>query len=171
MAVNVVVDEGLKVRGRFNIKIHNEDGSLADERTVDNIMCTAGYIILVQAMAWSMAIDQNQTLGILLTPQYAAPVFGAVGSSTGNPSAADTQLYAELGRSTLYSVSTNSTSITLGFFFGTSVSTWTITEAGIFVSGTTTVNSGSLLDHALVSPPVSKSAAQTATLSIVLTFS
>jgi len=171
LSVEITAHEPMKMSGVATIRVYDPDGTLVDERTCPNIMCTTGYGILAQALAWSLALDQNATLGILLTPTYGAPAWGAVGSGVGNVTTADTVLFSELGRSTVYSATTNGSAFTLLFFFGTTTSNWTIAEAGVFLQATSTGGSGSLLDHVLISPTVSKTTSQTATLSLTFTMS
>lgn len=167
------------VRGRFRIEVFNPDGEMVDFREANNIMCVAGYSVLAAAVGWSCALDQNSNLGVLLSPTYCAPVYGAVGSGTNiTVTSADTALATELGRSVVYSSTSSSTppgppyaNTTLGFFLGTSGSNWTISEAGVFLQATSTAGSGSLLNHAVISPSVSKLSSQTATLSVQFQFS
>jgi hypothetical protein len=169
--LSVKQSSGPKLSGVFTVDVHNPDGTLADTRISPNIMCTSGYAQLALAMAWNMAFDQNNNLGITLSPTFCAPIYGAVGQASGNVTAADTTLFSELGRNTLYSINTSGSSITLGFFFGTTVSNWNITECGIFLSATSVAGVGFLLDHSILQTPISKTASQTATLSVTFSFS
>ncbi len=157
--------------GVATICVYDPDGTLVDKRVNHNVMCSAGYAVLVQALAWSLALDQNATLGIALIPTYGAPTYGAVGAGVGSVSILDIGLFSELGRSTVYSATTNGSTFTLLFFFGTTSANWSIAEAGVFLNGTTTASSGALLDHISVSPSVSKTTSQTATLSLTFTMS
>jgi hypothetical protein len=151
-----------------------ERGRVVDQREVANVMTTTGYTVLVQAMLWSAAADQNGILGLNLTPMLMAPVYGAVGAGTAPVSSSDTQLQSEFatsGRQPLYSGTSDSSSFTLSFYFPTTTANWTVGEGGIFLQATPTVNSGSMLDHALITPTVSKLSTQTMTLSVQISFS
>lgn len=168
------LEAGMRIHGRFGVSVFDPDGALADHSESDNLMCQAGYLIIPQALAWSFALDQNLNLGIELAPTYCAPVYGAVGSGITTPTSSDVVLTTELQRSVVYSVTTTTgppPTLVVNFFYGTSGSNWTISEAGIFLQATSVAGSGSLLDHALISPTVSKLTTQTATLSITFSFS
>ncbi len=154
------LESDMKMSGVATICVYDPDGTLVDKRVNHNVMCSAGYAVLVQALAWSLALDQNATLGIALIPTYGAPTYGAVGAGVGSVSILDIGLFSELGRSTVYSATTNGSTFTLLFFFGTTSANWSIAEAGVF-----------LLDHISVSPSVSKTTSQTATLSLTFTMS
>ncbi|MGH7723408.1 MAG: hypothetical protein ACRENL_11370 [Candidatus Dormibacteria bacterium] len=147
-----------------------------ESATVDNIMCVAGLSYLMAALAWSSAEDQNAAMGSPLIQTFMAPLWGAIG--TGSTAVADTdaQLTAEAARSTLMAVGTTAAShlidalLTWSFLFGVPASTTVIAEAGVFLNGTTAVNTGQLFDHALISPTVSQATNQLATLNVTLSF-
>lgn len=133
------------------------DAVIVDKRDGDNIMCTAGLTSLAAAVVWSGIQDQAANLGVT-SPTYLTPLYGAVGSGSGTVSASDTQLFSELGRETVTSGASSPATGSIDalatwlFYFSSPASTWTVTEAGVFVNATNTVNSGTLLDHWAFSP-------------------
>jgi hypothetical protein len=162
------------VCGHMRLEVREVDGSLVDVREARNVMCTAGYLVLVQAMLWSAAADQNGNLGLDLTPTVMAPVYGAIGAGTAPVATTDLQLQSEFavsGRQVLYAGTSSGPQLTLNFFFPTTLINWTIGEAGIFLQGTNVANAGALLDHALILPTVSKLLSQTLTLAVAITWS
>lgn len=167
----VIAREFPQITGSMVLTVFNEDGSVDTETHVNNVMCDTGYAVLATAILWSATIDQNGNLGLSLTPSYCAPMYGAVGTGSSTVSNLDKQLQSELGRGTVYSGTTNGSSVTFNFFFGLTLVNWTIAEAGIFLQATGDPNSGALLDHALINPAVSKTTVQTATLAVTLAFS
>lgn len=85
----------------------------------------------------------------------------------------DTTLYTEQSRAVIaaatYTSGPGVGSWVWTFFFGVSGSDWAITEAGVFFGATSTVDSGTMFDHMLFVPTVTKLAAQTATLQMTFT--
>lgn len=75
----------------------------------------------------------------------------AVGTGANTPSISDTQLQAEIGRSTIVpssNVRTNN-SVIAQFYFGPTDANGNIKEVGAFIDATATANSGVLFDRAL----------------------
>lgn len=96
-----------------------------------------------------------------------------VGTTCAYVTVGDVALYAEQLRTVVtaatYTAATGVASWTWLFFFGTTGSNITITEAGVFVQAASTSGSGAMLDHLLISPSVTKLTSQTATLQITFT--
>lgn len=138
-----------------------------------NITCTNGLTAFAAALVWSGIQDQAASLGVT-APTYLTPLYGAVGSGTGTVAASDTALYSELGRVTVGAGAyTPATSLipalcTWLFYFPSPVSTWTITEAGVFANATSTAGSGTMLDHYLLGSPVPVSSPDTVILQVAL---
>lgn len=128
------------------------DDVINDQRSGKNTMCIAGLTALVGAVAWSGIQDQAANLGVT-APTYLTPLYGAVGSGVGVPSNNDTQLFSELGRETVGAGASSPATTTINaqttwlFYFPSPATTWTVTEAGVFVNATATTNSGLMLDH------------------------
>jgi hypothetical protein len=132
------------------------DSAITDRREGDNVVCTAGLTVLAAALVWSGIQDQAANLGVGST--YLTPLWGAVGSGSGTVSASDTALFSELGRQTVGAgASVPATSslpaqLTWLFYFPQPASAWTVTEAGVFATGSSTTGAGVLLDHWAFSP-------------------
>lgn len=139
----------------------------------DNITCTAGLSAIASALVWSGIEDQASNLGVT-TPNFLAPLYGAVGSGTGTVAASDTALFTELSRTTVGAGA--STPATTGisaicawlFFFPPPVSQWNVTEAGVFAQATSAAGSGVLLDHYLLSTPVTAISPDTVIMQLAL---
>jgi hypothetical protein len=144
--------------------------------------------VLVAALVWSGVEDQNANIGSPFSPTFLAPMWGAVGIGTvtntttpingSNPAVqADTTLISEVARAVVSAggstaaTGSNNPTVTWLFLIPAPVSNISITEAGIFVGGTatSTLGTGQLLDHAILSAPVAQTTAQLATLSVSIT--
>ena len=141
-------------------------------------MCAAGLTVLAQCINWIGVSDQNPTMGNPFIAQDFTPIYGAIGTSATAPTDGDTQLTAEVtpntsGRAIVYAGATGAAIAggtdaqwTWSFFYGIPSGSITVAECGVFVNATSTTNNGTLLDHALVSPTVTQSTAQTLTMSV-----
>lgn len=156
------------------------EGSEPVERVeVQNVLCVNGLGILVSAINWSAIEDQNANMGSPFSTTYLAPIYGAVG--TGNTAVVDTdtKLTTEstntvraiaIAGATSAASHSNPATVAWSFIFGLPVSGSTVVaEAGVFVQATATADSGSILDHALISPTVTQTSTQI--LTVVATFS
>ena len=166
-AVGVMVTESVRATGRLVLTVFDGDGTVAERVEATNLMCNQGVYQLGTAVNWIAAEDQNVNMGSPLSPSFLYPIYGAVGSSSTAALATDTQLGSELGRAVVSNAGASGGLVVWSFFYGTTVSSWSITEAGVFVSGGAatageTANSGLLLDHTVFGA-VSKTASQTAT--------
>ena len=166
-AVGVNVTESVRATGRFVLTVFGEDGNVVDRVESKNLMCNQGVYQLGTAVNWVAIEDQNTNMGSPLSPAFLYPIYGAVGSSSTAATSTDTQLGAELGRTVVSNAGASGGLVVWSFFYGTTVSSWSITEAGVFVSGpaataTATANSGLLLDHTVFGA-VTKTSTQTAT--------
>lgn len=173
MVVTGNAHERLNLRGHFVLTVHDADGHEVDRREGDNVICATGYTAIAAALMWSGIQDQANNLGIT-SPTYLTPLYGAIGSGTGSPSSADTQLYSELERTTVGAggntpaTTTVSALCTWAFFFPNPVSTISVTEAGVFANATDTANSGSMVDHWAFSPTLSVPPANSFVLQVSL---
>lgn len=168
------IEEKMSLRGRFTIKILEPDGTLVDQAVSDNVMCNIGMDYLSNFLVSNLFTGTNAgALNFATVP----PIYIALGSGTATPAATDTQLVTELGRALpTASASPAPSSSQLPSFtwytlFGVTTAAWTITEAGVFLGGTATVNSGNLLDHSTVSPSLAKSASQLAQVQVTFSLS
>lgn len=163
------------MRGRLALTLLGPDGAVRDRREGDNVVCTTGYTAIAAALAWSGVQDQAANLGIT-APTYLTPMWGAVGSGAGVPAKSDTQLFSELGREIVSGAGSTPASGTVAaqttwlFYFPNPATTWTVTEAGVFVNATGTVNTGSMLDHWAFSPTITVPTTNTLILEVSLVF-
>lgn len=154
------VEEHPRLWGHLALIVLDADGNEVDRREGDNVICVTGYTAMAAALVWSGIEDQANNLGIT-APTYLAPIYGAIGNGAGVVNHTDTQLFAELERTTVGAggstpaSSTVSALATFAFFYTNPVSTLTITEAGVFTNATATANSGAMLDHWAFSPTIS----------------
>lgn len=139
-----------------------------------NISCTAGLAVLSPRIV--------DPLGTAVPVTGGAGTYGAIGGKSGNPpatptpvvpSASDTILAHELKRNYVTTYGSSGTSFTLTFTFGYPPATtqYKINEAGIFITGTTSSGSGSMLDHAAISPVVTQTSTEVSVLSVTFTLS
>ena len=164
------------IRGHFLLQITETDGTVVDQREADNIMCAAGLTALAQAINWSGITDQNTNMGNAFAVSTLAPIWGAIGTGAATPIDTDTALVAEEARQTVLAGGTTASShltpgtVSWSFLFGFPSAAEVITECGIFVQGTSVAGSGLLLDHATISPSVTQSTTQLATLVVTFSF-
>jgi hypothetical protein len=160
------IRESIELHGVLTATVLNPDGSIADERVGENVICTNGYTVLTAALVWAGAQDQAASLG-LTTPTTLTPLYGAVGSGTGVPVKSDTTLFTELGRTVVGGAGSTPASSSIAayatwlFYFPSPASTWTVTEAGAFANATSTAGNGTMIDHWAFSPTLTVSTIQT----------
>lgn len=90
----------------------------------------------------------------------------AVGTGAASPASTDTQLVTELARTTVSSNSRVNNIATISFFFNSASGNGTLTEAGAYIDGTGSPNSGQLFDHVSL-PSIVKTSADTLTITLV----
>lgn len=141
------------------LMMHVPDDVITDQTSGDNTMCVAGLSVLVGAIAWSGIQDIAANLGVTV-PTYLTPLYGAVGTGTGSTANTDTQLFTELSREAVGAAASAPATATISaqttwlFYFPNPPTTWTVTEAGVFVNASASTNAGSLLDHFVFGSPV-----------------
>lgn len=165
------VASGLRVVGSLTLTTYR-DGHLVRSVTAHNTPCLAGLNDLAAAVGWSGAQDQAALIGA--QSSFLTPLYGAVGTGTGTPAITDTELFAELARSTVSAVASSPLSdgaaTIFQFQFPVNTLSYTLTEVGLFTLASVAVNSGDLLDHALVSPSFAWTAGETLTVAASLGF-
>ncbi len=160
--------ERIRLHGRLRLEIRDgETGTLKHVTESANVLCLAGEQLLAgildgEAVYGSQPVPQGAT--------WLAQVFGAVGTGSGTPGSGNTQLFTELDRIGLALSGRNTLIVTFTFFFPSNRANGTITEGGVFLMGSSTVNSGLLLDHAMLGS-VAKNTTETATLQATFTWS
>ena len=160
------LDEQLSIKGKLTL-IRRRGDTVTNIVEADNVICSAGLSILATAIAWTGIQDQATNLGLPVAGNYMTPLYGAIGNGAGAPSASDTQLFTEVSRQITSGGSGLSTAVIFQFFFPALQTATVVTEAGVFCIGTSVVNTGFMLDHALVSDTIP--AQETCTLQITLT--
>lgn len=165
------VGDGLRVIGCLTLSAYR-DGRLVRQATVHNTPCLAGLNDLAAAVGWAGAQDQAALIGA--QSAFLTPLYGALGTGSGTPALTDTELFAELTRSTVSAVASSPLSdgaaTIFQFQFPVNTLNYSITEVGLFTLASVTPNSGDLLDHALVSPTFTWTAGETLTLAAQLGF-
>lgn len=103
------------------------------------------------------------------SPATMYPNYCALGSGTNAPVNGDTTLQTETFRNTVASrTNANNIAYITGFFSATSTS-GTFREAGLFIAGTASVNSGTLFSRVAIN--ITKSTSETLTLDWTVTIS
>lgn len=138
-----------------------------------NVMCYSGLSQMVSAINWAAIQDQNNNMGSPFSTTYMTPMYGAVGTGSPSPSFADVKLQTEYARNVVSSAGiTNGTSgfnpsVIWLFLLSPPAVQQTITEAGVFLVASSTVNSGLMLDHSVFTG-ITWSTTQLLTLSLTL---
>ena len=159
----------LTVTGILTLELADADtGEVIERREVRNLVTTGGLAALASAVNWSGISDVAASLG-MPSPYQLAPVYGAVGTSATAPAAGDVSLGAEIARAAVSDSAAATGQSTWSFFYGATQANGTIAEVGAFASATSVPGSGILLDHALVSPALTKTNTQTLTMQVSFT--
>lgn len=109
--------ENIKATGRLDIVVLGPDGSVKDNRTVDNLVVTTGLGFIASRM-------KDATAGVMSHM--------ALGSGTAAAAAGNTTLGTELGRSALTSTTVTGAQVQYQATFAPGVGTGAVTEAGVF---------------------------------------
>lgn len=119
----------------------------------ENLIPTVGRSVLAQRLAG--------------TTTYTGTInYAALGSGTTTPINADTKLATETYRKTIDSQTYANNIAYLSAFVAAGVATATHYEAGLFIDGTASADSGQIFSHVLFSPPEAKTALASLTLDI-----
>jgi len=113
----MISQENLKLKGKLNIVLTGEDGTIKDQREVDNLVVTAGLTYIASRMKDATATAMT----------HMAVGTGAVAAAAGN-----TTLGTESARVTLTSTTPSTTTIAYVASFPAGTGTAALTEAGIF---------------------------------------
>lgn len=98
--------------------------------------------------------------------------YGAIGTSATAPATSDTQLTAEVARTTVATATISGNVLTCKFFFAdANLANGTYREFGTFVDGTASANSGRLFNHALFGTPHTKATGEDTTVQVDFTLS
>ncbi len=132
-----------KAKGEVHIRVVGQDGSVKHDHRVKNLVVTAGLTLLANRIS-----DASPDSGCLVN-------YIAVGTGSTAPASGNTTLVTENARKQVSS-RTNSgavAAISTAFSAG-EVPISTIRELGLFIDGTATANSGTLLARVLDNFPV-----------------
>jgi len=131
-------------------------GRLKKSYTIHNVTCDRGKNVQV------LRFGNNLTYTGVIN-------YMAVGTGAATPTSTDTQLVTELARTTISSaVAPTSNVATIEYFFNSASGNGTLTEAGAFMDGTASANSGRMFDHVTL-PSIVKTTADTLTITLVVT--
>jgi len=99
-------------------------------------------------------------------------LFGEIGTGATTPALADTALTAPTNRAAVgFQQNSGSTDAIFQFFFADSqLANETYNEFGTFVDGTSTIGSGQIFNHALLSPAYTKVSGQDTTVQVDFSF-
>jgi hypothetical protein len=103
---------------------------------------------------------------------YSGVNYGALGTGTTTPAAGDTQLTTESARATptiQNDISNNKAQLQF-YFPDANLANATYQEAGCFMNGTASANTGKIFNHALLGTPYTKTTGTDTTLEIDITF-
>jgi hypothetical protein len=132
-----MICDGLKITGAVQVKLFDKDGNVKDERSIKNLVVTAGKGFIAARMVGTPTAMSHM----------------AVGAGTTAAANADTALGSELGRVALISSAASGAVVTHTATFGAGVGTGAVTEAGIF-----NASSGGTMQCRSVFPIVNKGA-------------
>lgn len=143
--------EDIKVSGRLQIQVFDENGNLKDERDFNNLVVTTGKNFIASRMVGT-----------------ASPVMSHMAIGAGSTAAVvgDTTLGSELGRASLTSGTATGAVATFVATFSAGTGTGAVTEAGIFNAGA----AGTMLCRTVFAV-VNKGAADSMTVTWTVTIS
>ena len=167
---------GLDLHGKLIIETFKDD-VCTSRHEAENTICIAGLTDVAAAISYLGVQDIATDIGT--SPVVITPIYGAIGTgdvTTVPPAVTDTQLVNEIGRAT---ASASGYAPALGsnpgqsiwqfqFPINTSGTTYTLTEAGVFVLAQDITNDGDLFDHAAFNPTVQWPVGQFIVLSLQL---
>ena len=155
---NEKINDSLTMKGRVRLCVWNPDGSLAQEQKVDNLVVTAG----------KTAIANHLTAGSP-SPTALRVNYVALGTGTNAPAAGDTTLQTETYRKATASAGNTVGVATVTGYYTATETTGTYREAGLFMGGTASANTGTLLSRVAIN--ITKTSIQTLTIEWTITIS
>lgn len=149
-------NKGIKLKGVYTFTLRNaETGEVEATHRYDNLITASGLARVAMVLGQVTGANDGRISHC------------AVGSNTTPPSAGNSQLGTETYRNVIASLNSIGAVVYASGFFGTTEANGTHREAGIFIDGTATANSGELLSHVAVN--ITKTNTQTLTLDWTLT--
>ena len=151
-----MLNDTLKLKGKYIIKIHNEDGSINRIIEKDNLIMDVGKAIILNNLM------NNET-----TPSLSNINYVAFGTGTTQPTSSQTQLVAETYRIAFTSSAISGNTINFTIILGGSAGPLSFNEIGVFVNATNVANSGIMFSRQLLN--ISRTSGQTLTIIYQLT--
>lgn len=148
----------VSMKGHYKFTLTNADGSVEGVYEYDNIIPTAGRT----------AIANHLTSGSP-SPTALRGNYIALGTGTNAPANGDTTLQTETYRKATASASNASNVGTITGFFTQTETSGTYREAGIFMGGTASANTGTLLSRVAIN--ITKTTSQSLTIEWTITIS
>lgn len=128
----------IKATGEVHIRVVGADGKIKHDRKVKNLVVTAGLTLLANRIS-----DATPDSGCLVN-------YIAVGTNNTAPAAGNTTLGAENARKQVASRTNSAAVAAISTTFNAGeVPTSTINELGLFIDGTASADSGTLLARVL----------------------
>ena len=126
-----------------------------------NIVTTAGLTQITKGLSTNLSTLSELEIN-----------YAAVGTGTGAPAAGDTTLDTESYRNVVNSLNYSSNILFASMFIDFTEDSGTYYEAGLFINGTASADSGSLFDRVLLNSPtgITKTTSQVLTVSFQITF-
>ncbi len=128
--------EHVRVKGRMTFRYLDADGQVVAERTYRNLI-TQGMDNLLAAYLAGLGTGLGS-------------IYCAVGTGVTAPNYNDNRLATELGRAILAQNGYAGNIVLFSFTFPPAAVVGTLTEAGVFVNASATINTGSLINHVLI---------------------
>ncbi len=155
-AIHEQIADQVKAKGRVKICVFNADGSLAEEQEVDILVVTVGQTAIA-----------NQFVTGSPSPPTLRVNKIALGTGTNSPALGDTTLQTETFRKNTASANNVANVATVTGYFTAAETSGTYREAALFINGTGTVDTGTMLSRVAIN--VTKTTAQTMTIEWTLT--
>lgn len=150
-----MIKENLKATGKLKITKRDLDGNILSIHDYDNVVCTVAKTMIANNLT-DVSPDNVMRIN-----------YGALGTNTTAPAAADTQLGTETYRN-LVASQTNSANVAyITLFFSATECNGTYKEAGLFSNATGTANSGVIFSHVAIDE--TKTNTQTLTIDWTIT--
>jgi len=152
------MEQGIKLQGVYTFTIRDaKTGAIKRVQNYCNLIPTVGRALLINQLT-----DTTPTNTPVIN-------YTAVGTGTTAPDNADTTLETETYRKTVASLASVDNIGYVSAFYTAAEVTGTFKEAGIFVDGTGTVDTGVLLSRVAIN--VTKSNSETLTIDYTITIS
>lgn len=152
----MITREKSTLHGKMVFELRSaKTGKLKKLIEIDNLVCNTGK----NAVAARLNAETSFTTGVIN--------YMAVGTGANAPASSDTTLQTEIARTTVASNSRSLNVATMTFFFNSSTGNGLLREAGAFIDGTGTTNTGYLFDRVNIN--ITKTISDTLTITLIVT--